>query len=113
MQKILLDKLSRIEVSKKFREINFCKLKFWTNSRDKLSRKGLKFAKIAKVSPIKVLDFDFLEWTANFDNMGMDTSSDWPSNDAKSKVTTPTAPTQEEEGDEDFADFTNISKFEM
>ena len=28
LQKILLDKLSRIEVSKKFREINFPELKF-------------------------------------------------------------------------------------
>ena len=42
---------SRVSIEKKFREINFRELNFWKNSRDKLSRKGLKFA---KVSPIKV-----------------------------------------------------------
>ena len=49
-----------------------------------------------------------LEWTANFDSMGMDvqdTSSDWASAAAVETTKLST--------EEDFADFTNISKFEM
>ena len=66
LQKILLYKL--FEVSKNIREINFRELKFWTNSRDKLSRKGKKIAKIAKgslakVSPINECSKAINAWT--------------------------------------------------
>ena len=59
-----MDKLSRIGKVAEFCEINFRELPILDFSRDKLSRKKAKFAKLAKVylakvNPVKVFEAEF------------------------------------------------------
>lgn len=51
----------------------------------------------------------FLEWTANFDNVVMDvqpTTSDWA-------VIATSTPASQSSSSENFADFSDITKFDM
>ena len=71
---ILMDKLSRIGKVAEFREINFRERPNLDFSRDKLSRKRAKFAKLAKVylakvNPVKVHDLCIMPELFNCSNL--------------------------------------------